>query len=247
MGGVPSRHADTLKSAPNAVCLVNDPRPDPFGPLVAVALLAAVAVAAGGAWPPFVAVESDSMAPGVERGDLVVVAATDRRGGVVGSDEADAPTRLGETGDVVVFTSPTEPDRPILHRVAFEVSAGEDWTTRADPTMLTADCTDLRSCPAAHDGYVTYGDANGAYDQSTGISPVVREEWVHAKAVASIPVVGYARIGADAAIARFGAVIAGAGIVVLLAGIGGLGSILLGRVRDGWMDRRRDVHRSGEE
>ena len=242
-----SCHADTLKSAPYAVLIVNGPYLGPFGPLVAVALLVSVAVAAAGAWPPFVAIESDSMAPGVERGDLVVVAATDRWGGVVGSDEADAPTRLGGTGDVIVFTSPTEPNRPILHRVAFEVAAGEDWTARADPTMLDADCAELRSCPAVHDGYVTYGDANGAYDQTAGISPVVRDEWIHAKAVVSVPLVGYVRIGADRAVARFGAGLAGVGIVVLLAVVGGLGSMLLGRVRAGWVNRRKDVPRPEEE
>ena len=206
------------------------------GPLLVVVLLAAVAAGTAGAWPPLVAVQSDSMTPGVERGDLVVVTATDRPpwgGGVVGSDEDDPPDRLGGSGDVVVFTSPNAPERPILHRVAYEVSAGDDWTERADPDLLADDCADLRSCPAPHDGYVTYGDANGAYDQSAGISPVVREEWVHAKALGSIPLVGYVRIGVDAAIARFGLLPATVGIVTVVAGVGGVGSVVIGRVRDG--------------
>lgn len=222
---------------------MNGSRTGYAGPLLAVVLLVALAVAAAGAWPPLVAVESDSMAPGVERGDLVVVTAADRSpwgDGVVGSEEDDPPERLGGSGDVVVFTSPNVPERPILHRAAFGVTAGEDWTERADPDRLDDACVDLRSCPAPHDGYVTYGDANDGYDQSTGISPVVREEWIHAKALGSIPVLGYARIGMDAAIARFGLVPATVGLVAVVAGIGGIGSVILGRVRDGRRVERPD-------
>lgn len=239
--------ADRLKSDPRRVRVVNGRRPGPLGPLLAIALLAALGVAAIGAWPPLVAVESGSMAPGVERGDMVVVAAPDRvpwGDGVVGSAEADAPERFESAGDVVVFSSPDAPNRPILHRVAFAVTAGEDWTERADPARLDAECADLRSCPAAHDGYVTYGDANDAYDQSAGIAPVVREEWIHAKAVASIPSVGYLRIGVDAAAERFGPIPVWIGLVSGLAGLGGLGAILLERIRNGTKQRARSE--SGE-
>ncbi|MBP1921236.1 signal peptidase [Halorubrum alkaliphilum] len=222
---------------------MNGSRSGYVGSLLAVLLLVAFAIGTAGAWPPLVAVESDSMAPGVERGDLVVVTATDRSPwgeGVVGSDEDEPPERLGGSGDVVVFTSPNVPDRPILHRAAFAVTAGEDWTERADPDRVDDDCVELRSCPAPHDGYVTYGDANDGYDQSTGISPVVREEWVHAKALGSIPTLGYVRLGIDAAIARFGLVPATVGIVTIVAGASGVVSVILGRVRDG-----RRIDRNG--
>ncbi len=207
---------------------------------VGIILLATLGVATAGAWPPFVAVESDSMAPGVERGDLVIVTGTERSpwgDGVTGSSDPDPPDRLGDVGDVVVFTSPDAPGRPILHRIAFEVTAGDDWTEHADPDRLNGDCSELSSCPAPHDGYVTYGDANAEYDQSSGIAPIVREEWVHAKAIGSIPYLGYARIGLDATIRRFGVVPATVGLVVLAAVLGGFGSTIAGRIRD---DRRSD-------
>ena len=206
-------------------------------PLLAVCLLVAVAFGLSGVWPPLVAVESDSMAPGVERGDLVVVTDTERypAGGLVGSHDPAAEgtsERLGGPGDVVVFSPPDSDDPPILHRVAFAVEAGEDWTERATDDRLSSDCGDLRHCPAPHDGYVTYGDANGEYDQSAGIAPVVREDWIHAKAQFHIPSLGWARIAADAAIIRLGAngvLVAGIGIGAI---VGGSFAVLAGRVAD---------------
>jgi len=117
------------------------------------------------------------MAPEVERGDLVVVTSTDRFpwGGLVGAAESGAPTTFGSAGDVIVFDPPDDGQRPILHRIAFPVTDGEDWTDRADPALLDGDCSTIAACPAPHDGYITYGDANGEYDQSAGIAPVVRE------------------------------------------------------------------------
>jgi len=173
------------------------------------------------------------MAPEVERGDLVVVTSTERFpwGGLVGSDDAAAPTRLGGPGDVAVFTRPEAEGRPILHRVAFSVTAGEDWTKRADPALLDGDCAELSACPAPHDGYITYGDANGEYDQSAGIAPVVREEWIHAKALFSVPNLGWFRVGIDAAVAGVGVAPAALGVVGTAGLLGGVGAVLLGRWR----------------
>ncbi|WP_066416745.1 S26 family signal peptidase [Halorubrum aethiopicum] len=223
---------------------------DRFGPAAAVLAVALLVVAVGGVWPPLVAVESGSMEPAVERGDLVVVTAVDRFpwDAPVGSDAANPPTRLDGAGDVVVFTSPVDPRRPILHRVAFRVTAGEDWTDRADPDLLDgADCADIATCPAPYDGYVTYGDANGEYDQSAGIAPVVHERLVHAKALFSIPNLGHVQLAVDAAVARFGVVPAGVGILTAVSLVSGTGALLVGRVRDGWRirgDRDRDRGRS---
>ncbi|GAB6880246.1 S26 family signal peptidase [Halorubrum gandharaense] len=206
-------------------------------PLLAVCLLVGVAFGLSGVWPPLVAVESDSMAPGVERGDLVVVTDTERypAGGLVGSYDSaaeSAPERLGGPGDVIVFSPPDSDDPPILHRVAFAVEAGEDWTVRADDERLSGDCGDLRHCPAPHGGYVTYGDANGEYDQSAGIAPVVADDWVHAKAQFHVPSLGWARIAVDAVVARIGT----AGVLVaglgLGAVVGGGFAVFAGRVAD---------------
>jgi signal peptidase len=209
-----------------------------LAPAAAVLLVALVVAAAAGAWPPFVAVESGSMEPTVERGDLVVVTSTERFpwGGLVGNAEPGAPTRLGDTGDVVVFDPPDAETRPILHRLAFPVSAGEDWTDRADPALLDGDCAAIEACPAPHDGYITYGDANGEYDQSAGVAPVVREEWITAKALVSVPNLGWFRVGVDAAIARLGLLPTAVGVGGVAAVTGGFGAVLIGRLvrgRDG--------------
>lgn len=201
-------------------------------PAAAVILVTLVVVGIVGAWPPFVAVETGSMAPEVERGDLVVVTSTDRFpwGGLVGGDDAGAPTRLGGTGDVAVFTHPETEDRPILHRIAFSVSEGEDWTERADSAMLDGTCRELSTCPAPYDGYVTYGDANGEYDQSAGIAPIVREDWIHAKALFSVPHLGWFRVGVDIAIVRFGIVPTALGVGGIAAVFGGVGAVVFGRL-----------------
>ncbi|WP_280586173.1 S26 family signal peptidase [Halorubrum sp. Boch-26] len=203
-----------------------------LAPAAAVLLVALVVAAAAGAWPPFVAVESGSMEPTVERGDLVVVTSTERFpwGGLVGHAESGAPTRLGGTGDVVVFNLPDAQRRPILHRLAFRVSAGEDWTDRADPALLDGDCDAIEACPAPHAGFVTYGDANGEYDQSAGIAPIVREEWITAKALGSVPNLGWFRIGVDAAITRLGLLPTAVGVGGTAAIVGGFGAVLIGRI-----------------
>jgi len=204
-----------------------------LAPAVAILLTTFVVVAVVGAWPPFVAVESGSMAPEVERGDLVVVTSTERFpwGGLAGSDDPGAPTRLGGAGDVAVFAHPETEGRPILHRVAFSVTEGEDWTKRADPALLDGNCAELSTCPAPHDGYITYGDANGEYDQSAGIAPVVREERIHAKALFSVSNLGWFRVGIDAAVAGVGVVPTAFGAIGVAGLLGGVGAVLLGRLR----------------
>lgn len=229
----PSQTGDSLKPIGPPNSDVNGDRFALFGPTAVVLVVALVAAAVVGTWPPLVAVESGSMAPGVERGDLVVVTATDRFpwSGITGHTEPSAPTRLGNAGDVVIFDPPADRYGPILHRIAFPVAAGDDWTTRADPSLLDGDCADVEACPAPHDGYITYGDANGEYDQSAGIAPVVRAEWIHAKAMVSVPELGWFRLAVDAAIARIGLLPTAVGLGGIAAAAGGVGAVLLGRIR----------------
>ena len=220
---------------------MSTPRSDPASAVAPAAVVLLVAVLIGalvGTWPPFVAVESGSMTPAVERGDLVVVTATDRPpwGDLATATDPDAPERLDGAGDVVVYAVPGAGGRPVFHRLAFPVDAGEDWTERADPDLLSGDCAELTTCPAPYDGYVTRGDANELYDQSAGIAPVVREEWIAGKALFAVPNLGWARVGVDAAAARYGGV-ATAIVVVGVAGLaGGVGALLVGRA---WRGKRR--------
>ena len=228
--------ADSLKRSPASLSGVSSPRPDrtsAVAPAVAVLLIAVLFGALVGTWPPFVAVESGSMAPGVERGDLVVVTATDGPpwGDLATTADPDAATRLGGVGDVVVYAVPGGGKKPVFHRLAFRVSAGEDWTKRADPALLSGDCAELATCPAPYDGYVTRGDANELYDQSAGIAPVVPEEWIAGKALFAVPNLGWIRVGIDAAAAQYGGVVTGVVLVGSAGLVGGLGALLLGRLR----------------
>ena len=174
--------------------------------VLAVALVGALLFAASGVWPPMVAVESPSMTPHMQRGDLVVVSEPARFGagahaGVRPTADAPARTRtFGAPGDVIVFTTPARDAAglsPIIHRARLYVEAGENWYGRANRSYLPAgadSCAEVPHCPAPHAGFVTKGDANPHYDQVNGNAPVVSPSRVRAEAQVRIPYLGYVRL-----------------------------------------------------
>ncbi|WP_224334097.1 S26 family signal peptidase [Haloprofundus halobius] len=179
---------------------------DVLRPAAVVTAVFLLLVLVSGVWPPMVAIESGSMDPHMQRGDMVVITATDRfsgtsadAAGVVTADDDGEYRRFVGDGDVIIYNAPNR-GTPIIHRAHVRVEAGENWYERANQSYLPADvdsCDDLRNCPAPHDGYVTMGDANGVYDQAKGIAPVVKEEWVRAKAGVRIPCLGWLRLVAE--------------------------------------------------
>ncbi|WP_430503437.1 S26 family signal peptidase [Haloparvum sp. PAK95] len=164
-----------------------------------------VLFAVSGVWPPMVAVESGSMEPNMEKGDLIFVtepgrfapdAATNQAGVVTyqQGQEADYST-FGNPGSVVVYQQPGRVGSPIIHRARFHVEAGENWYDRANKDHIRADdCQELTNCPAPHAGFITKGDANGQYDQANGIAPPVKAEWVTGVARVRIPYLGWVRL-----------------------------------------------------
>jgi len=168
---------------------------------LAFVVVGLVLVAISGLWPPVAVVESDSMAPQLEEGDLVLLVEPDRYGGE-GADRAGIVTRaagnrtgyerFGEPGDVIVYRPNERTNRiPIIHRAEFHVQAGERWDDRANRAWLGAarPCHNASDtpCPAPHAGYVTKGDANQQYDQTVGggassVAPV-KPEWIRGKAI----------------------------------------------------------------
>jgi len=157
-----------------------------------------------GVWPPMVAVESGSMEPNMQVGDLVFVTDPERLApdaadgaGVVTHElgrEADYRT-FGSYGSVIIYSPPGRSASPIIHRAMFHVEAGENWYDRADDRYHGAtDCESLQYCPAPHDGYITLGDNNGGYDQARGLAPPVKAEWVTGVARVRIPYLGYVRL-----------------------------------------------------
>jgi len=183
------------------------------------------------------------MAPEVERGDLVVVTSTDRFpwGGLVGAAESGAPTTFGSAGDVIVFDPPDDGQRPILHRIAFPVTDGEDWTDRADPALLDGDCSTIAACPARTTGTSPTATQTAASTIRAPGSRPSSARWITAKALFSVPNLGWFRIGVDAAIARLGVLPTAVGFGGLAAVTGGFGAVLLGRIT-----ARRDRSDHGE-
>ena len=159
--------------------------------------------AVSGVWPPMVAVESGSMEPEMQRGDLIFVTEPERftpdyaRGGIVTVDvgSEEGYRSFGGTGSVIIYDPPARAGSPIIHRAHFHVEAGENWYDRANPAYLNADdCESLSNCPAPHDGFITKGDANSRYDQASNIAGPVRPGWVRGTARLRIPYLGYVRL-----------------------------------------------------
>jgi signal peptidase len=137
-----------------------------------------------GTWPAVVAVESESMIPNMQVGDLVFVVQKDRFGNLTTWEEGEEtgyarfathPDIHGEMpyGDVIIYhPNGAEGVHPIIHRVIRWVEG------------------------SSHPGYITKGDNNKVADQETiypGIGRIepVKEEWIVGKAWFAIPLVGY--------------------------------------------------------
>jgi signal peptidase len=159
--------------------------------------------AISGVWPPMVAVESGSMEPEMQRGDLIFVTEPERftpdygQGGIVtvevGTEEGYRS--FGGNGSVIIYDPPDRVGSPIIHRAHFHVEEGENWYDRANPAYMNADdCGSLSNCPAPHDGFITKGDANARYDQASNIAGPVQPEWIRGTARLRIPYLGHIRL-----------------------------------------------------
>ncbi|AKH96519.1 S26 family signal peptidase [Halanaeroarchaeum sulfurireducens] len=179
------------------------------GSLVAVLLVGLLLFAVSGVWPPMVAVESGSMEPNLQKGDLVFVMDEQRLApdyathdtGVVPYDvgEDQEYRSLGSYGDVIVYHPNDDPARkPVIHRTRFWVEEDENWLSKADSTYLPGeDCDAVPNCPAPHAGFITKGDnerTNDYYDQTRGISGPVKPEWIAGTAEVRIPWLGWVRL-----------------------------------------------------
>jgi signal peptidase len=188
-----------------------------LGSVLAVVMVGVVLFAVSGVWPPMVAIESGSMDPNLQRGDLVFVMEEHRFPGP-GAHVADEPTgvvpnsvgaqpggytKFGAGGDVIVYERDGNgAGTPVIHRAMFWVNESENWYDKANPDYLgsASDCEELRNCPAPHAGFVTKGDndaTNPNYDQVAGISGPVRPDWVVGTAELRIPKLGCIRLVAS--------------------------------------------------
>lgn len=174
--------------------------------VIIVGLIGVSLFALTGLWPPMVSVESGSMEPQMERGDLIVTVEEHRFSpdyaqhgtGVVTNTvgKEQQHRNFGAYGDVLIFHPNGSSIRtPVIHRAMFWVNESENWVEKANPAYLPADnCAQILNCPAPHSGFITKGDANPHYDQTNRISSPVKPEWVRAKAEVRIPYLGYIRL-----------------------------------------------------
>lgn len=179
--------------------------------LAIVLAIGLVLFAISGVWPPMVAVESGSMEPNMERGDLVLIvdnerfvpeAAVETDGESTGVVPENIARETGETtfggyGDVIVYNpNGNTGHTPIIHRAKFWVEEGENWYDRAEPSTTGAadNCAELHHCPAPNAGFITKGDMNANTDQATQLSAPVRPEWIVATAEVRVPYLGHVRL-----------------------------------------------------
>jgi signal peptidase len=141
-----------------------------------VAVILSIVYSYSGSESPLVAVQSGSMEPHINIGDVVYNRGLNRVSVVTYNDgKATNYQRFGSYGDVIIYWPNGEHVRPngervtpIIHRAMYWVNAGNRL-----PNNQTA----------AHAGYITKGDHNQDYDQPLlfgGMPSVepVKPEWI---------------------------------------------------------------------
>ena len=123
-----------------------------------------------GTWPAVVTVESGSMEPHMNIGDLVVVVAPDRFGPLQTWDEAHATgyQKFGDYGDVIIYRPngqtdfwaqigllPLSSQHPIIHRAMIWVDAGSPEPTYMNP--LGGEATPLSYTPLTESNTTMFG------------------------------------------------------------------------------------------
>ena len=170
--------------------------------LVTVGVIVAILFLVCGTWPAIVTIESESMVPNMNVGDLVLVVAADRLGPLQSMAEGNASgyEMFGKPGDVIIYRPNGNTDlHPIIHRALYWVDAGQT-DIRYREMNKTTGRIETKQYIAPHGGYITKGDNNPVIDQ-TGFgsnyrglgSPIlpVKPEWIVGKAVYKVPYVGY--------------------------------------------------------
>lgn len=152
--------------------------------LTFVIVFASVSKIALGLYTPMVAVESGSMIPHIQIGDIIFVESVDRTEIITNKAGKKLDYKsFDEYGDVILYKPRgIEETTPIIHRAMYFVNKSEPmWP--GGPL-------------APHAGYITKGDnskTNAAFDQQGSISPglPIKKEWVIGKAIFTrIPLLG---------------------------------------------------------
>ncbi|MDD2439589.1 MAG: S26 family signal peptidase [Methanosarcinaceae archaeon] len=141
-----------------------------------------------GLWTPMVAVESGSMEPHMQKGDIIFIKNIERVELITNEEgqENSGPRSFGEYGHVILYKPyGQEGVTPIIHRAMYHVNAGEPMWENG---------------PAApYSGYITKGDnpvTNNHFDQEGQISyhTPIKDEWIIGVAKYRIPYLGHIRL-----------------------------------------------------
>ena len=140
-----------------------------------------------GLWTPMVAVESGSMEPHMQIGDIIFIKSIDKTNITTNEEGKNTDYKSFENyGDVILYRPYGEEGAtPIIHRAMYRVEAGEPMWKDGPP--------------APYSGYITKGDnviTNSHYDQEGQISynMPVKDEWIIGTAQYRIPYLGYVRL-----------------------------------------------------
>ncbi|NPE31771.1 signal peptidase I [Methanococcoides sp. SA1] len=154
--------------------------------LLAVLAFAVISQIVFGMWTPMVAVESGSMEPHMQIGDIIFIKSIDRTQIITNQDTSTEHISFKMQGDVILYRPyGQEGVTPIIHRAMYYVEEGE-------PMWING--------PAApHSGYITKGDnirTNIYFDQQGQISyyEPIKEEWIIGTAQFRIPYLGHLRL-----------------------------------------------------
>jgi signal peptidase I len=140
-----------------------------------------------GLWTPMVAVESGSMEPHMQIGDIIFIKSIDKVN--ITTNEEGKKTgykSFQDYGDVILYHPYGEEGvTPIIHRAMYRVKAGEPMWENGPI--------------APYSGYITKGDnvvTNTHFDQEGQISyeMPVKDEWIIGTAQYRIPYLGYIRL-----------------------------------------------------
>src|SRR5574341_356044 len=152
--------------------------------IIVIAAIKVSAYATTGLWQLGFTIQSKSMEPNMNSGDLISIQSSQKANIItyeVGK-KFDYKS-LNDYGDIIAFKPKGIPNTaPIIHRVMYYVKEGANmW---------------LGGPPAPYAGYITKGDnaaTNPSYDQQGGISynQPVKKEWIIGMARARIPYLGY--------------------------------------------------------
>lgn len=139
--------------------------------LSVVVIFSSISYIALGQWSPMVAVESKSMVPHLNVGDIIFIESIDRREIITfETGEKTGYESFDYYGDVILYRRyGNEAGTPVIHRAMYYVETGEPlW---------------VNGPPAPYAGYITKGDnnkTNPAFDQQGSISYLqpIKKEWV---------------------------------------------------------------------